>query len=284
MAYIQGSAIEKASKGSIEKMLDGIHEAINDKYSDSLNIVATFEGYVLAFNADKKLRKISFTENDDGSIGVIDDRSSKAIPVIEECDVSAHVAKELRRIAVKLMEGKGVPRTQVRELSSFVDKEEFYWMSDILSMAEESMGDNDWYKMYNANVERIRTSLHGRIRDIEGRVPKIHYSKIARGRISEFKNEMSESMGIVGKVFNDLVDDCRRMSFDEKQEFLGVVRESLIVEARTIGGLLGKAEKLLGHSDLSLVAKVHDKLADRARTMALVSEYLSAKVQHSDKE
>ena len=289
MPFIQGSSIVKAKRGSLEHRLDTIQHLVQSEYDGPLNIVATFEDYVLAFDKDKGLRKISYFINEDGDLEIKGDNASKAIPVIEDDDIPMHVAGELRKITKQLMNGKGITegiRTQVRELTPFVRKDEMYWMSDVVSKIDEATGeDAEWYKMYDANVERIRTSLHGRVREIESQVPKIHYSRLAESKLSEFKKEMSDSINIINELYSGFGAKCREYSFSEKQDFLSAVRESLIAESRAIVGLLGKAEKLNGKDgDLPLVAKAHDRLADRARTMALVSEYLGMKAQPNDKE
>jgi len=91
MSYVQGSAVQKAKRGSLESRIDTIHRLIQDGYGDGkpLNIVATFEDYVLAFNGEKKLRKISYSMNDDGDLEIKGDASSRAIPVIEDSEVPA---------------------------------------------------------------------------------------------------------------------------------------------------------------------------------------------------
>lgn len=285
MSFVQGSAIEKAMKGSMETLTEAIHQCVHDHYTDSaLNIVATFEGHVLAFNEDKKLLKITYGLDEENNLVVTGAKPSKAIPVIEAADIPNHVSKELKGVVKKMMAGKKVSRTQVRELAAFTQKDEMYWMSDILSKIEESTGDADWYKMYEANLERIRTSLHGRIREIEGQVPRTHYTRIAKAKLEEFDKEIRESLTILTGLFGKLCEDCRVLTFPDKQDFLGVVRESLIAEAQAVVSLLGKAEKLAGRDDLPLVASAHDKLADRARTMVLVSAYIKGKSQPNDKE
>ena len=284
MPFVQGSAIDKAMKGSIDERMSLVHLAVTEHYGSPLNIVATFEDHVLAFNEDKKLLKISYNVNEAGDFEVVKSAPSKAIPVIEDENVHVHVAKELKRITKRMMEGKKVERTQVRELAALTKKDESYWMSDILAKMDESCGETDWFRMYEANIERIRTSLHGRIRKIEESVPKTQYGKIAKDKLGSFDKEMAESLAVISGLFEGYASFCSVLSFDEKQEFLGAVRESLVVEAQAIVGLLGKAEKLMGQSEISQVAEAHYKMADRARTMALVSAYIKGKAQPNDKE
>jgi hypothetical protein len=58
----------------------------------------------------------------------------------------------------------------------------------------------------------------------------------------------------------------------------------LNVEAQGIGALLGKAEKLYGQDSLPLLANIHDKLADRVKTMIVMSEYLKDKAINKENE
>jgi hypothetical protein len=282
MPFVQGSAIEKAKSGSLEGRLGNIAGLIQAEYPDvSLNIVATFEDHVLAFNDEGQLRKIGYDISEDGALVVKSDRPSRAIPVISDAEVPSHVARELKSISKKMMEGKSVPRTQVRELSAMIDPDEDYWMTDILSKIDESTGDSEWYKMYDANMEKVRTSLYGRVRELEGKAPRTYYSKIPSDRLGEFDSDLQESMSILHGLFQGFCERCSGFSFDEKQDFLSAVRESLIAEAQAVVGLLGKAAKLKGKDNLALVAKAHDKLADRARIMALTSEYLASRAMAS---
>lgn len=285
MPFVQGSAIDKATQGSIEHNAEVVHQCVREHLSDhTLNIMATFEDHVLAFTEEHVLLKISYKMNESGTYEVVSAKPSKSIPVIQDEDVAVHVSKGLKSLAKKMMSGKKVERTQVRELAALTRKDEDYWMSDIVAKIEESCGECEWFKMYEANIERIRTSLHGRIREIESTVPKTRYTKIAAAKLGDFKGEMKESLQIIGNLFAEYAVLVEGQTFDEKQEFLTVVRESLIAEAQAVVGLLGKAEKLLGQSELPLVANAHDKLADRARTMALVSAYIKGRAQPTDKE
>jgi hypothetical protein len=82
-----------------------------------------------------------------------------------------------------------------------------------------------------------------------------------------------------------MVDECGRMVFDQDQdEFFCAICESLRVEAQAIGGLLGKAEKLMRTEDVGRIAEAHDGLAERAKTMAVVTAYMKRRSQHNDDE
>ncbi len=282
MAYIQGSAIEKARSGSIENRLDTIKNFLGEKYN-ALRIVATFDDHVLAFNEDGKFRDISFLMNEDGSIKITSDKASRVVSVIQDEDIPNHVSKELNSI-VKLMINEDFDvRTRVRELIPFINDTDMIWLSDVMKGINESVKPNTWSKMYDANIERIKTKLYGRIREIENGVPKVRYSRLPEERISEFKTEVKDSMSILCDRYKIIIEGCKGLQFCDN-EFLGAVCESLIVEAQVLVDLLGKAEKLSRQDNLSIVAKAHDKLADRARIMALMSEYLKLKAEPHNKE
>ena len=221
MPFVQGSAVEKARLGSLERRVENISDLIQAEYPDvPLNIVATFDKHVLAFNDEGRLRKIGYEIGEDNVLVIKSDRQSREIPVISDAEVPAHVARELRSITRKMMEGKKVSRTQVREVSAMLDPDEDYWMSDVLSKMEESMGDSEWFRMYDANMEGIRTSLYGRVREIEGKAPRVYYSKISSDRLSEFDEEIRESMSLLHSLYQEFCERCIGFSFDEKQEFL----------------------------------------------------------------
>lgn len=282
MTYIQGSAIEKARSGSIENKLNTIKDFLGEKYN-ALRIVATFDDHVLAFNEDGKFRDISFSVNEDGSMEVTSDKASRVVSVIKEEDVPGHVSKELKSIVKLMMNEDNDVRTRVRELMPFINDTDMVWLSDVMKGIDESVKPNTWSKMYEANIERVKTKLYGRIREIENGIPKVRYSRLPEERISEFKNEVKDSMSILCDRYKIIIEGCKGLEFCDN-EFLGAVCESLIVEAQVLVDLLGKAEKLSRQDDLPTVARAHDKLADRARMMALMSEYLKVKSKPNNKE
>ncbi len=282
MPIVQGTAIAKACHGSREQDLTLIHDAAIAKYG-KLNIIATFESRLLAFNEEKKLREITFRHGEEG-LEFVFNRASDAVPVLEDADIPVVVGRALKCATFALMRGENPDASELAEAAALVKPGEPYWLSDVITKIEESIAENDWTKMYEANIDRIRTSLHGRIREIEGRVPKTYYAKIAETRLVDFEKEIRESMGILRSVFAEVSTGCTGLSFGEKQEFLGAVRDSLLAESQVVVDLLGKADKLFGRSGLPMIAKAHDQLADRARTMAIVFEYMKGRALPTSKE
>lgn len=285
MPFVLGTALSKARKFSNEERLELVHEAIRNYYGNDVTIVSTFDNTALAFNKEKKLREVSYEWNEQGEVVVSGDKASRAVPILSESDIPRHVARELKSITKVMMRGGDVEVPRIRELSILLKEDEYYWISDLVSKIEESSSDkSEWYRMYESNVEKIRTSLYGRVRELEGNVPKTRYSKIAEDRLGEFESEIKESIGILCDLYSGFISRCNGFCFPEKHGFLSSVRESMNAEAQAVVGLLGKAEKLLGREDLPLIARAHDRMADRARTMALVTEYMGLRSQPNTKE
>jgi len=276
MSYIQGSMLEKVTTDSMEYQMGLIQDYIQEEYNDELNIIATFSDYLIAFH-DGKPRKISFSMDESGDIKIISDRACRSLKIIEDEDIPIHVARELKVITKSILEGDVVSRTRVRELIPFIREEDDIWISDVISKIDESIIPNTWSRMYDANIERVRTSLYGKIRELSGNVPRTRYSKLPEDRIQDFESEIRESIGIIKKCYKNVIESCKEIQ-NHGNDFLGAVCESLNGEAQALVGLLEKAEKLLGKKDLPIIAKTHDRLADRARSMILVAEYVKAKM------
>jgi len=283
--YIQGSAIDKKFKGSLEHQASVIREAIEGFFGDSpVNVIATHLDHSFAMDPDGKVLKISYDMNK-GQVENIKATPSKAIPVIEDDDVPRFVSDQLRLLVKAMATGKKVSRTQVREAVQLVDKEEPYWISDILDKIDEATDASDWFGMYEANQEQVRTTLYGKIREIESPFPATRFSKITKAKLSQFEEELREGLTILASLVGEMVDECSQMVFDQDQDdFFSAICESLRVEAQAICGLLGKAEKLMRTEDMERMAVAHDRLAERAKTMAVVTAYMATKSQPNQNE
>jgi hypothetical protein len=273
---IKGSSIEKVRTGSLENKIEDVSSIISEKYKDvSFSVLATYEDKVTVLLPDGTARDISYSINEDGKYSITSDRSNKSVGVVADEDITADVSNQLNGIVKSIIKGKGISRTQVRELASMVSKDETYWMSDILSLVESTMSDSEWSKMYEANTEKVRTGVYGSIRAIESNIPKTRYSLVPKDKMGDFAVEVKESIVMIKDVFSKIVEDCKgNLAFRDKDEFLNGIRESLLAEAQAVVDLLGKADKLQRQDNLPIVAGIHDKLAERAKTAAVTSEYL----------
>lgn len=285
MSYVQGSSLEKVFSGSLEHLTQTIKGAIDEHFGDSpVNVVAVHPDHAFGFDSDGGFLKLTYAV-EEGVVKGITAKPSKAVKVLEDGDIPPFVAKQLKSMVSKMMRGKPIERTQVREVASVISDDSDYWLSGVLTKLDEATGDDSkWLKMYEANREQIRTALYGHIREHESRVPKTRYSKIGADKLPEFVEELRESLGVVSGVLQQIVDECTGMVFDqERDEFFGAIRKSLIVEAQAVVGLLGKAEKLMGSGDLESMSMAHDRLAEWVKTMVVVSEYLKDRA-HTDNE
>jgi hypothetical protein len=279
MAYVQGSSIDKIYEGGLEHQVAIIHNAIQEAFGDmGVKVIATHMDHSFVSDENGRMSKVTYTLKGD-KVEDVKIRKSKAVPIIEDEEIPAFVSKRLKSVIEDMMDGKSVSRNRFRELSQLLKEDEDYWLSDVLNRLEESGKDQEWYKMYETNMAQIRTSLYGRLRKIEGIVPKTRYYKL-KDKIVDFQEEMNESLEILSKVAKGVVDESKKLVFDSGDGFFGAIQESLIAEAQAIESLLGKAEKLRGVEDASRMALTHDRLAERAKTMAIVSEYLKCQAQN----
>jgi len=284
MPYVKGSELDKRFVGSLEHRAMVLQAAIQEKAGEEVTFLSTKEKGSLFACSDGTIREATCKMGDDGSVKSVKIKDSD-IGVVEDEDLPKHVAEEARSVVEKLLANDitdGDIRTQVRALAQVIDGDEDYWLTDVIAKLEEAAKDVKWMDMYEANTEKIRTSLYGNIREIEEKVPRTRYRKIDPGKLSEFGEELVESVYQLATLSKDIVDECVPVVFHgEQEEFFGAVRDSLIAEAQTLHGLLGKAAKLVG-SDWGRLAEAHDRLAERAKVMAIVSEYLKARARHNE--
>lgn len=284
MPYVKGSELDKKFVGSLEHRAMVLQAAIQGKVGEEVTFLSTREEGTLFACSDGSIKEAVCKVNNDGSIKSVKIKDSD-VGVVEDEDLPTHVASEARSVVEKLLANEAMDddtRTQVRSLAQVIDSDEDYWLTDVLAKLDEAVKDTKWADMYEANTEKIRTSLHGRIREIEGAVPRTRYRKIASEKLDEFGEELLESVGQLSTMAKDIVDECMPVVFHgEQEEFFGAVRDSLIAEAQTLHGLLGKAAKLVG-SDWERLAEAHDRLAERAKVMAIVSEYLKTRARHNE--
>jgi len=283
--YIQGSAIDKKFKGSLEHQAQLIGEAIAEHFGDSpVSVLATQAKHAFVVDGSGSILKVSY-KVEGKEVKVTRAKKTDEIPVIEDKDVPRFVSDQLRSLAEAVMSGKPMERTQVRELAQLIDKDEAYWVSDVIEGIDEAVENGTWFGMYEANQEQIRTTMYGRIREIESPFTSTKFSKIAPSKLSKFEGELREAVSVLSGLVNKVVDECSGMVFDQDQDdFFSAICESLKVEAQAIGGLLGKAEKLMRSDDVGRVAEAHDRLAVRAKTMAVVTEYMKTRSQPTGDE
>lgn len=283
--YVRGEDLEKWMRGSFEEQMDVVEAAIEKSVGVRVQMIATRGDGALFMTPDGKLQEAHYVFIDNGMSEV--KVNASPVPAYEEAALPRLVSDELRTITADLMDGKTIERTRVRSLANLVRTEEVYHVGQVIAKLDEACaatGDNHWFKLYEANQEKIRTSMYGQIRDLEARVPKTAYAKLPKTRLTEFEPELRESMGLLAKVMEEIIDVIRPLVFDGDDEFFGAIRESLIAEAQTLHGLLAKAGELMRAEDLERVAVAHDGLCGRARTMEVVSAYVIGRAKKGAEE
>ncbi len=284
--YVRVEDLAKWMRGSFEEQTDMVESAIEKAVGTRVEMIATRGDGALFMTPDKKLHEAQYVFIDGGMSEVLVRPS--AVPVHEDADLTRLVSEELRSITADLMSGETIERTRVRSVADLLVAGESYSIGQLLGRIDEAcVGESEdhWFSLYEANQERIRTAMWGSIREIEGSVPQTAYSKLPKGRLGEFDAELRESMTILGGVIKDVIDEIIPLVFDSgRDEFLGAIRESLNVEAQTLHGLLAKVEQLMRADDLERVAVAHDRLCGRAKTMKVVSAYLTGRAKKGSEE
>ena len=113
--------------------------------------------------------------------------------------------------------------------------------------------------------EDIRRSLSG-ADVIERSVPSTPYSRIPKGRIEDFRPELTDSIRVISDRIESLCRDMDGMDGDG----VTMVREDMSTIIRDIDTVL----RFSGPNDIHVMAKYHDDLAEWARPMLVVGRFL----------
>lgn len=278
--YVRGEDLEKWTGDSMEARISLVEAAVTAEVGVTVELLATRDGGALFRTPDGNLHEATFVFAN-GVVGEVAVQPS-TIPVYEAAALPRLVGDELRTLTADLIDGKAIERTRVRSLANLVRTDEVYRVSQVILRIDEACaatGDEHWFKLYEANQEKIRTSMYGQIRELEAHVPKTAYAKLPKARLTEFESELRESMGILATVMEDIIDGIRPLVFAEDDEFYGAIRESLIAEAQLLHGLLAKAGELMRAEDLERIAVAHDGLCGRAKAMEVVSAYIMGRAK-----
>lgn len=272
--YVEAKELESLYEGSLEQRNDFICEKANEFGYKSAEVVATYKGHSVVVCDDKFLKAV--VKKDDVVFEEMD------IPVIK--DAEFFVSQELKRVVKEAFDGE-VSCNRLHKLSKMVDADDIYWLSSIAESIED-VEDNEWYTYYKDNKDDIDSTLSGKIRETKARVPKTRFSKLSVKKLDENIETFNESIKVLSELMLNIVDVDGKLVFDIKSGGFETINKSLIDEAQTIVGLLSKAKKLLlpGVSNKKRMAEAHDKLAERLKTMMVVSEYLKSQAQQINQE
>jgi len=283
--YVRGEDLKQWTEISLEAQLDLVDGALAALVKGPVEVIATLADGALFLTLDGAMHEASF------SSVVGDHGRTIADVVVKPSTIQVHdaaalprlVSEELRDLAAAMVRGEVVERTRVRALAGLIEAGVPYTLGAVLEQVEDLLtpggGQEHWYAMYEANQEKIRTSLWGKIREREALVPQTAYSKLPWARLPEFEAELRESLALLGGACDDIVDEIRPLVFDKDNEFLGAIRDSLLAEAQTLHGLLAKVGQLLRADDLGRAAVAHDRLCGRAKTMEVVSAYVMGRAK-----
>lgn len=274
--YLEGDILEGILENSFERRVELARHILSESEHKDGSIVATYDDYSLVVDGDKFYR-MSFEHGDDGVELVFEEENVPSIDSVE-----AHVSNELSAISGGMFDGDEL-RNRLRELSKLVEGDGSYWLGDIVGSLNEC-SDDGWSNFYLEHQDEVKSPLKGEIRSAKRRVSSVSYSKYGKTRLSSCGDEFSESLDSMSKLLSQVVDECENLVFDRDDDVYDAIRDSLIEEARTSSVLLGKANKLLLSAVPIEMAEAYDRIAGRAKTMVLVSEYLKKNRSEENQE
>lgn len=266
MPYVQGSEIQKYHDGSFEDRIRLLKGAVESKHGKQVNILATHAEHALVVDEDGEFHRVNYKS---GKKGLTVEMAEPDLRVVIDVDLPSFVAEEIRAIVESGLNGEKPDRTRVRDLFGLVERNEQYWLGDVLDKLDEATPDSaEWMSLYESKSEASK---------LAGKIPTTRYTKLPEGKLHDFVEELRDSIIVLAEVFAGVVDENSGVVFDEdRNKDRSAVRKSLIAEAQAANSLLVKAEKLMSSSDAERTAQAHDKMAERAEKMAAVSELIQA--------
>lgn len=265
MPYVQSSEVAKYHAGSYEDRMQQLKAAVEAQHGKAVRLLATHVEHALVVDEDGQFLRANYKR---GKQGLTVSLAAADINVVGEDDLFAFVAGEIRSIVESGARGERPDRTRVRDLCSLVQPGEVYTLGAALLGIAEAATDG-----WMGKLEEAQAAAES---PLAARVPTTRYTQLPDGRLSEFVEELRDSMRELAGVCAGVVDEISPLVFHEDDE-RSAVRQSLIAEAQAASCLLVKAEKLMASSDAQRTAEAHDNLAERARKMAAVSAWLRAR-------
>jgi hypothetical protein len=279
MPRIERDVLEGVVAGSFEDLSDTVGRLAAAEIDEGFEIVATHRGYALGVSGGKVVR----VEWDikDGEVQVTGVGDSD-VPVVNEENADKHVSDKLHSVVRALCSEEFEPgsvRNQLHLIASLVKKGGEYWAEDLIEEAEEVLSrETGWLSEYEENIKAVRSSLHGVLGSTENSVPKTRYHRVKRASLESFRPEIYDSMKIICEALDQMNGTLASLVFD-KVESCGVslngARDAISEEASSLLASTKKILELARPEELVSLAKYHDDLAERSRSMLVVSRFLS---------
>lgn len=184
----------------------------------------------------------------------------------------ARAAADLRWAAAALLAGEALPAGALAEVAAAVRPGEAYWMGDVLDGMDAVLEAADPPAHVVRGAE-IRAALWGQVREIEAAVPATRWARAAR--VAEQADAVAASWRALGASLGTILDSVEALPFPEGET--AVLRDGVVVEARALRAGCEQAAQLgAPEAPWDRVAQAHDRVAGRARTLAVVAAWIAA--------
>jgi hypothetical protein len=273
--YIIEAQLVEMRAGSYEALIDQLEQAASVALQRPVRAVATWADRAVVVDDDEVFSRVNY----DCANGVLALRGCEpyAVASIGEAAIPRYVAGQVRALVRDVAEGRCMgadSRMRMRNLAHLVEAGERYWLVDAVTEIEAAQ-DAAWHKWYTADAERIRQRMWGEVRAREARVPR---PVVGRPDVGIPAGELRTAVEGLRAVYAQILDECRRIRFDEDKADLDAIRSSLIGEAEAMVAALARAERLMLEDvprDVARMARAHEACAERARHMVIVAGYLA---------
>lgn len=279
MPRIERGVLESVVQGSFEDLSDNVARLAAERLGEGVEIIATHKGYAIAASSGSVVR----VEWDikDGEV-VVTDISKSDVPVITEDNEDRIVSEKIQEVVAKMC-GEDYSlddtRNQLHFISSLVKDGGEYWVEDLISEATTGFSEEPrWLSEYKENTKSIRSSLHGVLGSTESSIPKTRYGRVKHAALENFRSEIYDSTRIIYEALDQMNGSLEGLHFD-KEESCGVslkhARDAIFEESSALVETTKRALRLARPSDLGILARYHDDLAERSREMLVMSRFLS---------
>ena len=283
--FVEQSKIDNLMVGSYELFSDTLSAKAGGLVGKPVRVFATFEDY--AYGAtDDSIVKIGWKDNGKGAVDIKVSKSD--IGVVDEQNVDLYVRDKLGSIVGSMLGDEcDIDETcnRLRDIAFISDDGHKYWMSDAEELANRVLeSSSDWLDQYNSQYKAVRKSIHGEVAKTEGVVPSGRFGRLSRSRVSDFESDIGESLTKLMGIFDGIIEANSGEAFDGDAIKHGVhlecARSNLVRESEDLKSAISLAMRVRKSNQLGEMAKLHDNVADRARPMVVVSNFLSRMVSH----
>ena len=271
--YITEAALAALCAGSYEAQTAALAEQIAAQVGAPVTVVATWPDEALAVTPAGAWYRIKHTCAEGGP--VVEGCLPEAVPTVAADAVPRHVAGLARGLVADIAAGRCAgldARARVRSLARLVEAGTAYWVAD--AVAALPAEDSPWARWYAADAAAIRQRVWGSVRAREERVP----GPMPEGAPAP---AVRAAVAPLCAALTEIIDEARALTFDQQDEALAAIRESLIGEAQAMVAALQGAGRLMQEDarDVARVVEALNRGARQARIMTIATGFLQTQAR-----